>query len=103
MNFPCPIKVPCDTDDPFANLSAETPDIDVFIGMYFPPIQPPLGQSWVGTGCARTCTSTISQEDADLCAARQSVECQNVPPPVPNPPPGFIICPFAPQPPPPPS
>jgi len=40
-----------------------------------------LGRSFTASGCLGVCTSTISQEDADLCAARQAISCTLTPPP----------------------
>jgi len=31
--------------------------------------------TWFAPGCKRICESTVSQEDADLCAVRQAIEC----------------------------
>lgn len=43
--------------------------------------KPPKTGTWFAVGCMSICESTISQEDADLCAARQSEECSNDDPP----------------------
>lgn len=67
---------PFDPSNPFSNLSAEAPDEDVFFGIdYDRRTDPPLGSSWTAAGCISTCKSTVSQSDADLCAARQAVLC----------------------------
>jgi hypothetical protein len=63
---------------PRANYSSEAVDEERFFGRVNnpnPQEPPPLGTPWTSTGCVGTCTSTISQEDADLCAARQAVIC----------------------------
>lgn len=87
--FPCPSFQPCDADNPLSNLSAELPDQEVFTAVFFPnPFQqqPPLNQTYVAQGCVSVCTSTISQEDANLCAARQATQCNNNQNPCPIPP-----------------
>ena len=76
--FPCPTKSLCiDPSTPFANLSAELPDTEIFIGRNtgFGPAYPPLGSLWIGVGCTAFCESTISQADADQCAARNNIGC----------------------------
>src|SRR5262245_7355411 len=79
MNIPCCINSPCqDPASPFLNLSAEGPDPNVFIG--FPPPgnndPPQLGWTFTNTACNGVhCTSSVSQLEADLCAARLAVEC----------------------------
>src|SRR6185503_18262763 len=63
-------------DNPFLNLSSEAPDVNLFYGYY-----------WLAPWCLGVCTSTISQEDANLCAARKAVEqCRPNPPDPPQPP-----------------
>lgn len=102
LNIPCPSHSQCG-ESPLANLSSEAPDQEVFPSVYFPPVNPPLGRSWTGSACMVTCTSTISQEEADLCALRAAAVCDATPPPEPPPPmpicntPGG--CAFIPQPP----
>jgi hypothetical protein len=52
--------------------------MDIFYGSYpggGGADPPPLGGVWTADGCVGRCVSEISQEDADLCAARQSVLC----------------------------
>lgn len=107
MNIPCNIPCqtctpfvpgtgssPADPDYPFINLSSEAPDSDPFIGRrYGPPPGdpgggPPLGNLFYAIGCLGFCVSAISQEDADLCAQRQEMECLGTNwPQVPQPPP----------------
>lgn len=61
---------------PTANYSSEAPDQNVFFGRsYNVQQQPPLGSPWQSTGCIGTCTSTISQADANACAQRQLMVC----------------------------
>jgi hypothetical protein len=46
------------------------------VGVYFPPVQPPINvRAFIGEGCGVTCTSFISQEDANLCAAALATQC----------------------------
>lgn len=84
--------------NPFVNYSSERPDVDIFIGVWYPPPGlPPLGTTWLATSCAGICTSTVSQADADACAQRASLVCTGTdwPVTIPNPgvdgpvPPGF--------------
>lgn len=80
LNLPCPNRVVCDTENPLQNLSTEAPDRQVAISVFFPNRPVPLGRSFTSSGCVGVCTSSISQEDADLCAARQAVSCFVNPP-----------------------
>jgi hypothetical protein len=90
-SIPCQFAIdgclPCD-DFPIVNNSNEAPDQDRFISRFaflnnIPPIrqypdfdlEPGAGGIFLQVGCMRWCWSTISQADADLCAARQAVEC----------------------------
>lgn len=77
MNIPCKFSSPClDPSNPLANTSAELPDLDFFIGYNsFWAGDPPLGATWSSTGCVGQCTSTVSQVDADTCAANQQIIC----------------------------
>lgn len=79
--FPCAKKGLCiDPSTPFANLSAELPDAEIFIGRNtgFGPLLPPLGSLFEAVGCTSFCESTISQADADLCAANANISCLSV-------------------------
>lgn len=73
----CKFKTPClDPANPLANTSAENPDPDFFIGYnswYAGP--PPIDSIWDSTGCISQCVSTVSQADADACAANQQLIC----------------------------
>lgn len=72
----CPQKIDCACSDfPIANFSSEDADSPVFIAVYNPPYDPPLGANFSAQGCLRIAESTISQEDADLEAQRQAQEC----------------------------
>lgn len=88
MNISCQLALkeclPCD-DDPIRNLSAEDPDVDVFIGWSVGDPNPPP-HIFAGLGCKTVCFSTISQDDADDCARSQAIECLNNVPIPPNPP-----------------
>lgn len=85
--FPCPVNESCPgTDFPVLNVTSEDPDSFTFIGRYFGQVvddptvvltDPPYinQQPFTATGCIGVCESSVSQEDADLCAQRQQVEC----------------------------
>lgn len=87
MNIFCPTPPnlcfdPADPTNPgpsslFPKYSAEDPDKDIFIGRNYRPFPdfPPLGSNWTAVGCVGWCLSTISQEDANLCAQRQAAMC----------------------------
>lgn len=92
MIIPCALAnkkcLPCN-DDPIANLSAEDPDQDVFIGFSdgLPGDDPRLGMTYSQTACKTICYSTVSQEEADDCALAAAQECKYVSwAPGPNPP-----------------
>src|SRR5881394_875879 len=83
MNQCCPNKSLCiDPADPVQNFSAEAPDQIEFIGFntgwdnsdggYNTPS---IGTDWGASGCESTCISTVSQADADQCAANQQLAC----------------------------
>jgi hypothetical protein len=80
---PCPVCEPgpgggvgpVDPANPFVNLSSEDPDVDTFYHRHVTDPNPPLGQTWYAIGCTGFSKSTISQEDADLAALRQSIIC----------------------------
>ena len=79
--FPCDNKAFCvDPSTPFQNFTAEAPDrhISVARSTGFGPEYPPLGTDFLAVGCVTFCESTVSQEEADLCAARQNVDCLSV-------------------------
>lgn len=97
MNIPCELVLidclPCN-DDPIRNITAEDPDVDVFIGFADFRGNPPFGVLYAQIGCKRVCFSATSQRDADDCATRQAQECvwttwrPPVTPPIPPPPGG---------------
>ena len=79
----CPVKSLCiDPANPIQNFSAEAPDVELFIGFntgwdnsdggYNTPS---IGGTWDSSGCQFICTSTVSQADADQCAANQQLAC----------------------------
>lgn len=91
MNNPCDVHVDCFPcfEAPINNFSVEDPDPEVFTagsygGGVGGPLPAPGNPSWWGSpGCLFYCVSLISQQDADLCAARQSFLCnkhKGVPP-----------------------
>lgn len=74
----CPNSIPCPGSDfPVTNFSSEAADTDVFIGINtgWDWNLPPLGSSFYAVFCKGICESTLSQQDADLCAARASLLC----------------------------
>lgn len=88
--FPCCEKSLCqDPSSPVENLSAEGGDGPSFIGLSFPwvdqnnPVDgeptdeptPPIPPFYLASGCQSVVISSISQEDADLAADRQSFIC----------------------------
>jgi hypothetical protein len=66
--------LPCN-DDPVANISAEAPDVNVFIGFRDFRWNPPLGVTYFQLGCKALCFSDVSQEEADLCALQNAQDC----------------------------
>lgn len=67
MNLLCPNALDCEcTENPFMNLSIEPPD---------QPEWP--AQWWEGRDCHSWCVSYISQADADECARRLALICDN--------------------------
>jgi len=77
MNFPCPNKITCPgTDDPYANLSSEAPDLLTFYRIKIVPYDPPLRQFWKSSTCFGDAVSYVSQEDADEQAKFVADLCQ---------------------------
>lgn len=78
MITPCSLALreclPCD-DSPIRNLTAEAPDVDVFIGFRDFKWNPFLGDTYFQLGCKAICFSEVSQEEANLCALRDAEEC----------------------------
>lgn len=77
-NILCPAWIPCQPcpdGDPSFNISAEAPDLERFFAIVHFYDTPPLGGSWESAGCTQVCSSTVSQEDADLCALRLAQQC----------------------------
>lgn len=73
--IPCPVVITC-PDPLLSNYSMEQSDGPSFHSVAF-PIFDPYDPSWRATNCiGQECESTVSQEDADLCARRLSDECQ---------------------------
>jgi hypothetical protein len=84
MNHPCPVKPNCiagdqflGQDTPFANLSAELPDVDLFLGSNFgwDLNVPRLDWTFTDTDTPFWCRG-VTQEAADLCAANQQLTGQ---------------------------
>lgn len=87
MNIPCPNVSPCiDPATPVTNYSTEAPDPNTFISLQWPFTNPdnPVGGGpcqncpppvWNADGCQSECSSTVSQQAADLCAAAQAALC----------------------------
>ena len=78
----CPNSTPCqDPAIPITNYSSEAPDSFLFTGRAYPIVNPndPIDPSklYNSEGCLSACQSSISQDDADLCAARQAFICAN--------------------------
>lgn len=84
-----------DPSNPLTNYSAEAPDNLTYLGFHWPWVDPnnPVGNdtptNYSAQGCQSVCESSISQADADLCAARQAFICSHtggpgnpIPPPV---------------------
>jgi hypothetical protein len=76
MNVLCPFNNPCvDDAASLGNFSSEAPDELLFKGVYY------KNMIWDGdinpfTACFGICTSTISQEEADQCAANNAADCE---------------------------
>lgn len=87
MDFPCdnpcpacPPSIgggigPVDPANPYVNLSSEEADFDGYIGRRRVGGRPPLGSNWLASYCLGFCISSVSQADADLCAANAAVAC----------------------------
>lgn len=89
----CPGQGNLDYDSPLANLSAERPDIDFYIGINWgwDRMAPPVGNWFTRNTCLGVCESGVSQAEADDCAARSWAYCvgddwNGSPPGVPPPP-----------------
>lgn len=70
----CDKGVFCPGSENPLNFTEEGPEIP-FLATVFTNNPPPLGRPFTATGCVGVCTSLISQEDAELCAQRQAVQC----------------------------
>lgn len=86
----CDKRLICDcTDDPVSNFSSEDPDALRFRSLNYQRAIPRLGWNFSNLGCISLCESTVSQMEADDCAARQAIICDRTPwvqPEPPNPP-----------------
>lgn len=89
MQILCPVNSPCiDDANSLGNFSSEDSDRLLFRSFYF------RGQIWDGdmnswNSCHGICYSTISQADADQCAANNAAICEANPPAQPTPPPNI--------------
>lgn len=80
--FPCADEA----SNPFANLSAEDPDLNIFLNVHFGVVTNVIPNVWRRDTCVGFCESSISQVDADDCARRRALECLHDPPLDPIPP-----------------
>lgn len=72
----CTQRIDCPgTDSPVLNLSSEAIDFPGFFSMYFGYVDPPMGSIWSSATCVGVAESTISQEDANIAAAREAMLC----------------------------
>ena len=106
MNRTCTKRIICvgqppglEGDSPITNFSSEYNDGVDYPGRKFPPFPPfdPGIDPWVSEACAGIfkCTSFISQEDADDCAAALAMACILTPHPPTDPTPFCISNPVA--------
>lgn len=79
---------PCagDSSNPFANLSIEPFDTNIWLSVYFGNPVNVTPNTWETLACVGFCESSISQTDADDCARRRALECLHDPPLDPIPP-----------------
>lgn len=75
--FACQDAVNCpDCEEfPIRNFSAEAPDQPVFVAGITFGGSPPIGNRYSRLSCLGLCTSTVSQEEADLCAEQAAQLC----------------------------
>lgn len=84
MNMPCSNVSDCFPCFvlPTANATSEMPDVITSFSINYGSASgntPPLGYLFASIGCVSVCESTVSQLDADLCAARQQAACATPP------------------------
>lgn len=84
---PCKESSPCiDPAAPVTNFSSEAPDPNTFFSLQWPYVNDnnPVGGGpcqncpppvWNAEGCASECSSTVSQQAANQCAAAQAESC----------------------------
>lgn len=79
--YSCDKRIDCDTNL-LTNYSSEGAEpYPPYYAVVYPPITDiPLDAEWSMPGCLYICTSYISQEDANLCALRQAILCEQGPP-----------------------
>lgn len=88
--IPCKVSITCPgSDDPRSNFSSEAPDVIRFgaVGWAPPPVDPVLPpitdpnappivpNAYLVPGCIALCFSTVSLQEAVLCAQRQALLC----------------------------
>lgn len=82
MSQLCPVVVDCDCrDEPILNRSQADVDDIIWIGECVfcgngVTDEPPIGHVYSAKGCKSFCLSTVSQLEADLCAAAQEASCR---------------------------
>lgn len=81
MNRPCATVVPCeDPAFPVGNYSSEAQEVFLYDSLVFPIWNPgdPIGGDpsyFTAESCLGECSSQVSQQDADQCAARAAFVC----------------------------
>lgn len=83
-NIPCDQVISCPgSDNPISNWSSEAPDGKFYFGYNWGWgvgfNDPQSDESWDHNSCLGLCISYVSQEDADLCAARAQLQCMSGP------------------------
>lgn len=82
----CNVAITCPgTDSPVTNTSSENSDGPNFDSAAYPSTDPsqepnPIAMNFVANGCLSICNSGISEDDAQLCAQRQTFICQHTNP-----------------------
>lgn len=77
----CPGSNGLDADWPIQNWTSEALDKPIFVGVDTDGrTVPPLGSVWYHSSCIGICESTVSQADANLCAANSAYLCATNPP-----------------------
>lgn len=75
----CPNRIDCESAL-LTNYSSEGAEpFPPYYSVVFPNPENPIDRQWQMAGCVYVCVSYVSQQEADLCALRQSVLCTNPP------------------------